>query len=59
MDMILTGRAVGAEEALSFGLANRVVPTGTALSEALKLAEQLASLPQACMRNDRISAMRQ
>jgi enoyl-CoA hydratase len=59
MDMILTGRAVGAEEALSFGLANRVVPTGTALSEALKLAEQLASFPQACMRNDRISAMRQ
>ena len=59
IDMILTGRAVGAEEALSFGLANRVVPTGTAVSEALKLAEQLASFPQACMRNDRISAMRQ
>lgn len=59
MDMILTGRAVDAEEALSFGLANRVVPTGEALSEALKLAEQLANFPQDCMRNDRISATRQ
>lgn len=59
MDMILTGRGVSAEEALSFGLANRIVPPGTALREALKLAEQIASFPQDCMRNDRISAMRQ
>lgn len=59
MDMILTGRPVAADEALSFGLANRVVPTGTALEEAVKLADQLAAFPQACMRNDRASAMRQ
>ena len=59
MDMILTGRGVGADEALSFGLANRVVPEGEALGEALKLAEQIAAFPQICMRNDRTSAMRQ
>lgn len=59
MDMILTGRGVGAEEALSFGLANRVVPEGEALAEALKLAEQIAAFPQICMRNDRTSSMQQ
>ncbi|MHA7899360.1 MAG: crotonase/enoyl-CoA hydratase family protein [Henriciella sp.] len=59
MDMILTGRGVQADEALSFGLANRVVPAGLALEEALALAEQIAAFPETCMRNDRISAMRQ
>ncbi|MEL6861423.1 MAG: crotonase/enoyl-CoA hydratase family protein [Pseudomonadota bacterium] len=59
MDMILTGRAVDAAEALSFGLANRVVPAGKALEAALKIAEQLAAFPQVCMRNDRLSAMKQ
>ena len=59
MDMILTGRAVGADEALSFGLANRVAPKGKALAEALTLAEQIAAFPQACMRNDRTSALKQ
>ncbi|MCR9270813.1 MAG: crotonase/enoyl-CoA hydratase family protein [Hyphomonadaceae bacterium] len=59
MDMILTGRGVQADEALSFGLANRVVPAGLALQEALALAEQIAAFPETCMRNDRISAMRQ
>jgi len=59
MDMILSGRGVGAEEALSFGLANRVVPEGEALTEALTLAEQIAAFPQICMRNDRNSAMQQ
>ena len=59
MDMILTGRPVGAEEALSFGLANRVVDEGTALDEALKIAAQLAQFPQDCMRNDRLSVLTQ
>lgn len=59
LDMILTGRSVEASEALSFGLANRVVPDGTALKTALELAEQLASFPQECMRNDRLSSIRQ
>ena len=59
MDLILTGRAVAADEALAIGLANRVVPSGTALDAALELARQLAALPQTCLRNDRASALRQ
>ena len=59
MDMILIGRPVDAAEALSFGLANRVVADGTTLSAALELAEQLAAFPQTCMRMDRASAIAQ
>ena len=56
MDMILTGRAVGAQEALAMGLANRVVPKGKAFEEAMKIAEQLVGFPQECMNRDRTSA---
>lgn len=59
LDLILTGRAVGAEEALTLGLANRVVDDGQALAAAIALAEQLAALPQTCLRNDRQSAYAQ
>ena len=59
MDLILSGRPVGAQEALSMGLANRVVPSGTALPAALAWADELAALPQVCMRNDRQSAIAQ
>ncbi len=59
LDMILTGRAVGAAEALSWGLANRVVPDGTSRSEAETLAAALAAFPQTCLRNDRASAFAQ
>ncbi|MEM9132296.1 MAG: crotonase/enoyl-CoA hydratase family protein [Actinomycetota bacterium] len=55
LDMVLTGRPVGAPEAERMGLANRVVPTGTALDVAVVLAEQLARFPQLCLRNDRRS----
>jgi len=55
LDMILTGRPVGAEEALMFGLANRVVPKGKSLDEALVLARQLLNFPQMCMNLDRAS----
>jgi enoyl-CoA hydratase len=59
MDMILTGRAVVADEALAIGLANRVVPAGTALAAATALAHELAALPQRCLRSDRLSAHEQ
>ena len=59
LDMILTGREVGAREAFDWGLANRLVPEGQALDEAKKLAELLIRFPQACMRSDRRSAYEQ
>ena len=59
MDLILTGRGVGAEEALRMGLVNRVVSKGMARSEAEKLAHELSRLPQTCMRHDRLSAYQQ
>lgn len=59
LDMILTGRAVAADEALAMGLANRVVPDGQALAVAQALAQQLAAFPQRCMRADRASALSQ
>jgi enoyl-CoA hydratase len=58
-DLILTGRAVGAEEALAMGLVNRVADPGGALAAALALADELAQLPQACLRHDRLSALEQ
>jgi enoyl-CoA hydratase len=57
MDMILTGRGVGADEALTIGLADRVVDPGEALAAAVALAHELAALPQHCMRSDRRSAI--
>lgn len=59
MDLILTGRPVGAKEALEMGLANRVAPSGKALEAALDLARQIAAFPQLCLRNDRLSAIAQ
>ena len=59
LDLILTGRAVDAQEALSIGLANRLVPTGQALQAARSLALQIASFPQTCLRGDRRSAYEQ
>ncbi|MEO8705029.1 MAG: crotonase/enoyl-CoA hydratase family protein [Kofleriaceae bacterium] len=56
LDLILTGRAVPAAEALAFGLVNRVVPKGSALAAAKQLAHQLAELPQAALCADRKSA---
>jgi enoyl-CoA hydratase len=57
LDMILTGRPVSAQEALSMGLVNRVVAHGQAREAAEQLAAELATLPQTCLRNDRLSAL--
>jgi enoyl-CoA hydratase len=59
LDLILTGRAVDAQEALAMGLANRVVDDGQALAAAQALAREIAGFPQRCMRADRASAHRQ
>lgn len=59
MDLILTGRAVSAHEALTMGLADRVVLPGAARVEAETLAAQIAVFPQSCLRNDRQSALEQ
>nr|WP_196148459.1 crotonase/enoyl-CoA hydratase family protein [Nocardia bovistercoris] len=59
MDLILTGRAVGAPEASRIGLVDRVVPTGDARRAAEELAAQLATLPQTCLRSDRMSVLQQ
>lgn len=57
MDMILTGRPVCADEALAFGLVNRVVAgKGEAVREARRLAGVLLGFPEKCMRADLVSA---
>src|SRR5262245_49464111 len=53
LDLILTGRGVSGEEALRMGLANRLVPPGTALEAAVALAKDIARFPQTCLRSDR------
>ena len=59
LDLILTGRPVTAAEALSFGLANRVVPRGESRAAAEALAREIAAFPQTCLRTDRRSAHEQ
>jgi enoyl-CoA hydratase len=57
LELILTGRAVDAEEAHRIGLVNEVVPPGRHLERALELAERLAGFPQDTMLGDRRAAI--
>jgi enoyl-CoA hydratase len=59
MDMVLTGRSVGAQEALAIGLVNRVVSDGESRAAAEALAHELSRFPQRCMREDRLSLLEQ
>ena len=59
LDMILTGRGVSGDEALQFGLCNRLVADGTTRAAAEKLAAQIAAFPQLCLRHDRLSSYEQ
>lgn len=55
MDLVLTGRPVTAQEALTIGLANRVVGKGQALTAAQTLAREIIAHPYECMLADRKS----
>jgi enoyl-CoA hydratase len=59
LDLVLTGRGVGAAEAHAMGLVDRVVPPGQARAAAEALARELAALPQECLRQDRLSVLEQ
>jgi enoyl-CoA hydratase len=59
LDLILSGRGVSGDEAQRMGIANRLVDSGQALAEALRLGEMLAAFPQRCLRSDRLSAYEQ
>jgi enoyl-CoA hydratase len=57
LELILTGRMIGAQEALAMGLVNEVVAPGAHLDRALELAEGLARFPQETMLADRRAAL--
>jgi enoyl-CoA hydratase len=59
MDLVLTGRPVGAGEALAMGLVNRVAADGESRAAAEALAHELARFPQTCLREDRLSLLEQ
>ncbi len=59
LDMLITGRAVSAKEALDWGLVTRIAGNGLALKEACDLARQVAAFPQIALRSDRRSAYEQ
>ncbi len=58
MELIITGRVIGADEAERIGLVNEVTQSGGCLARALELAEEIAELPQPAMRTDKEAAVR-
>lgn len=58
LELILTGRAVSAQEALSMGLVSEVTPAGQSLQRALEMAQLIAGFPQVAVRNDRQAVYR-
>ena len=58
MELVLTGKRLSARDALACGLVNRVVPVEAFLSEALKLAEQIAAQPPIAVSAAKASVLR-
>ena len=58
MDLILTGRVIGAEEARRIGLVNEVVASGTCRERAVALAHSIAALPQPAIHTDHEAVVR-
>ncbi len=58
LDLIVTGRVIGAFEAERIGLVNEVTPSGHCVERALELAGQIAALPQPALRTDLEATMR-
>ena len=58
LDLILTGRKFGAEEAHRIGFLNRIVPRESVVAEAVELARNIAKLPQTSIRADKESVLR-
>ncbi len=50
MEMVLTGKFISAKQAEAWGLVNRVVPVEVYLSEAQKLAREIAQMPPVAVR---------
>jgi len=58
LELIITGRVIGAAEAERIGLANEVTDSGGCVARALELAGQIAALPQPALRTDLEAAIR-
>jgi enoyl-CoA hydratase len=58
LELIITGRVIGAEEAERIGLVNQVVPRGQSLQRAMELAQFICQLPQPAIRTDKEAVLR-
>jgi len=58
MEMLMTGEPITAEEALRYGLVNKVVPEEVYLQEAMKLARRLAEQPPVALKLIKKSVLR-